>query len=355
MCFRHPRQKRKTIFLLFFGVLFLVSACVPGEYGYSPYGYGYGDELSYYMEGLEEVILGIRIIFALVGLALLLAGFAIYEALVKLIGFLVGGVIGAGITVLLGGGDDEAILALVGFLIGGGLGAALALLLTYLSIFLSGLWIGAAVIIGIWVGAFDRFPSEGLIIFGAVLGGIAMVLLFKFWIMALTSAQGAVLFGIAIGVNAGWWFVFFLAGLGVQMGAIKYLGLESNTGLSLPESLPFKTKRTKKPGVDSPPDSKPDKKEKRSKPSPMRVILPNNTQVPLRDKLIIGRSSRCDVQIPDKTVSRQHLLIRYAQGKWYFQDQNSTGGTYLNGDMVTAGQCQPGNHLKIGQTILIFQ
>ena len=78
--------------------------------------------------------------------------------------------------------------------------------------------------------------------------------------------------------------------------------------------------------------------------------------IPLtKDNFALGRGSTNDMQIPDPKVSRQHLRLRYAQGAWFLQDQNSSTGTYVNGALVQAIRLNPGDEITIGDTSFIFR
>ena len=50
-----------------------------------------------------------------------------------------------------------------------------------------------------------------------------------------------------------------------------------------------------------------------------------------REKLIIGRSAKSDIHIPDRHVSRTHAEITYYNGRYYIQDLGSKNHTYVNG------------------------
>lgn len=78
--------------------------------------------------------------------------------------------------------------------------------------------------------------------------------------------------------------------------------------------------------------------------------------IPLtKDDFTLGRGSVNDMQIPDPKVSRLHLRFRYAQGAWFLQDQNSSTGTYVNGEPVQATRLNPGDEITIGDTSFIFR
>lgn len=77
--------------------------------------------------------------------------------------------------------------------------------------------------------------------------------------------------------------------------------------------------------------------------------------VPMRDGLTIGRNRYAGLCLMDASVSRQHAVIRYSQGNWFIQDQGSNGGTYVNGQRVTAARLNPGDRIDIGGTTFEFR
>jgi pSer/pThr/pTyr-binding forkhead associated (FHA) protein len=74
----------------------------------------------------------------------------------------------------------------------------------------------------------------------------------------------------------------------------------------------------------------------------------------VRDGYQIGRGSACDLRLPDHAISRQHARIRYAQGGWFLQDMDSTGGTFVNGQRVGATRLNPGDSIQIGSATFTF-
>jgi serine/threonine protein kinase len=63
----------------------------------------------------------------------------------------------------------------------------------------------------------------------------------------------------------------------------------------------------------------------------------------------IGRSSQNDLHFSDLSVSRRHAAIRVSKQGVYLSDENSKGGTYLNGRLVTRMErLQRGDVIKIG-------
>lgn len=58
----------------------------------------------------------------------------------------------------------------------------------------------------------------------------------------------------------------------------------------------------------------------------------------------VGRSSTCEVHLPDKAVSRNHAQIRNRGGQWQFIDLGSKHGSFLNGVKVEPNDVSPLRH-----------
>jgi pSer/pThr/pTyr-binding forkhead associated (FHA) protein len=69
-------------------------------------------------------------------------------------------------------------------------------------------------------------------------------------------------------------------------------------------------------------------------------------------RLSIGRSQQNDVQITDSGVSRRHATLIVARGRCWIRDEDSTRGTYVNGQPVPGQQeFKPGDELRIGPEV----
>ena len=72
--------------------------------------------------------------------------------------------------------------------------------------------------------------------------------------------------------------------------------------------------------------------------------------------ILIGRSADCDVQLPDKRVSRHHaLIVRRDDGSYQIEDR-SANGTRLNHTMVEkATDLATGDRIYIEDYVIIYQ
>jgi hypothetical protein len=69
---------------------------------------------------------------------------------------------------------------------------------------------------------------------------------------------------------------------------------------------------------------------------------------------LVGRSTQCDIQVYDPKVSRRHFMIRFSNQAFFLQDQQSSRGTTINGEKVTAQKLNNGDRVELGDTSLIF-
>lgn len=77
----------------------------------------------------------------------------------------------------------------------------------------------------------------------------------------------------------------------------------------------------------------------------------------LGGSVTLGRSSKNDIVIKDKFVSKNHLNITERNGIFYLEDLNSANGTYLNGEKVDSGtliELQNGDKIGVGFIQFIF-
>lgn len=71
--------------------------------------------------------------------------------------------------------------------------------------------------------------------------------------------------------------------------------------------------------------------------------------------LVIGRSSKADIQIDQESVSRNHARITADGATVVVSDMGSTNGTYVNDELIEGDfQLRTGDLIKIGRTIFKF-
>lgn len=78
------------------------------------------------------------------------------------------------------------------------------------------------------------------------------------------------------------------------------------------------------------------------------------TSLPLgRSDIIVGRSPDSALVLNDTYSSSRHARFFLRQGEWWVEDLQSTNGTYINGQKITAPvQLRPGLPVTIGRTTM---
>ena len=67
-----------------------------------------------------------------------------------------------------------------------------------------------------------------------------------------------------------------------------------------------------------------------------------------RFPFVIGRSSECNLALPQSYVSRSHATITHDGAQFVLQDTSSRHGTFVNGEQVTRRTLQPGDRIQFG-------
>jgi two-component system, cell cycle response regulator len=70
--------------------------------------------------------------------------------------------------------------------------------------------------------------------------------------------------------------------------------------------------------------------------------------------LVVGRSSKCDIQIDQESISRNHSKIVNTGKSILIRDLGSTNGTYVNDEPIDEYILRDGDLIKIGRTIFKF-
>jgi hypothetical protein len=65
-------------------------------------------------------------------------------------------------------------------------------------------------------------------------------------------------------------------------------------------------------------------------------------------RIVLGRSSGCQLVLADDTVSRLHAELRLVDGRWHVRDLGSSNGTWLNGRLIVESEVLPGDVVHLG-------
>jgi len=73
-----------------------------------------------------------------------------------------------------------------------------------------------------------------------------------------------------------------------------------------------------------------------------------------KQRLLIGRSRDCDVQLNDANVSRRHAEVRQEGTSYWIVDLDSTNGIEINGRRLKRAKLEHGDRVIIGSTEVVF-
>lgn len=73
-----------------------------------------------------------------------------------------------------------------------------------------------------------------------------------------------------------------------------------------------------------------------------------------KPSVIIGRSSKCDIQVDQESISRNHAKLVNNGKNVMVRDLGSTNGTYVNDQLIDEVQLRDGDLIKVGRTIFKF-
>ncbi len=74
--------------------------------------------------------------------------------------------------------------------------------------------------------------------------------------------------------------------------------------------------------------------------------------VPLSDRLVIGRSSQCDLTLTGQLISRLHAEIVYRDNHFEVRDLGSANGTFVNDKLINRALLSDGDLVRVGEATL---
>ena len=101
--------------------------------------------------------------------------------------------------------------------------------------------------------------------------------------------------------------------------------------------------------------------EQQTTPAPIQLTIiegrARGRQVPLTQQTTtLGRGRGNSIVLRDAKVSRRHAEIRLQDSTFVLQDLNSRNGTFVNDQRIsTAVTLQPGDEIRVGDTVLRFE
>jgi hypothetical protein len=116
-------------------------------------------------------------------------------------------------------------------------------------------------------------------------------------------------------------------------------------------------KKTPKPSLFSFLDGPTDFDTYDSKNKILKNLSNPNEKYIMQDIMIVGRDSRCEIQIRDKKVSRKHALIRFEKDFYAIYDLGSINGIFINEKRIADGEglaLKNADIIRIGDTQFQF-
>lgn len=71
--------------------------------------------------------------------------------------------------------------------------------------------------------------------------------------------------------------------------------------------------------------------------------------------ITFGRSNKCEVTLPDRTISNNHARITVVRDDCFLEDLGSTNGTYVNQQSVESHLLEDGDVISLGKYQVLFQ
>jgi hypothetical protein len=158
----------------------------------------------------------VRALMLIGGLALLVGGWRVYDFVVIIAGFFIGGLLAVALL-----DSPDPVLTVAALLIGGVLGMLLSYFLYYAAVFLIGAYIGI-VLTDALATALALTPVSALaLLIGGIIGGLVLIGLSFEFLVLLSALVGAQMLSLALGLSAGWTLIFAVIGIIIQLVLIR--------------------------------------------------------------------------------------------------------------------------------------
>lgn len=75
----------------------------------------------------------------------------------------------------------------------------------------------------------------------------------------------------------------------------------------------------------------------------------------LKDRLLVGRRSSCDILLDFSNVSSHHCQLFIEEGYWFVKDLESRNGTRVDGRRITRKRLDPGDKVRFAKHEYVIQ
>ncbi len=161
-----------------------------------------------------------RIILIIGGIILLVAGWAVYDFIILIAGFLIGGLIALSFF-----NEPNTVIALAVFVVGGLIGAALAAVLWFLAVFLIGGYIGIVLTRSLAVALGFGLPSDIVLLIALIVGGVLLLLISFELLIVFSAIVGAQMVALGFGLEAQWVILLAILGIVLQIVITRSRGV----------------------------------------------------------------------------------------------------------------------------------
>lgn len=161
-----------------------------------------------------------RIILIVGGVILLVAGWAVYDFIILIAGFLIGGLIALSFF-----NEPNTVIALAVFIVGGLIGAALAAVLWFLAVFLIGGYIGIVLTRSLVLALGFGLPSDIVLLIALIIGGVILLLISFELLLVFSAIVGAQMIALGFGLGAQWVLLLAILGIVLQIVITRSRGV----------------------------------------------------------------------------------------------------------------------------------
>lgn len=166
----------------------------------------------------------VRVLLVVGGVLLLVFGWRVYDFIVVIAGFLIGASVAMALVT-----STSTMITLAAFLLGGLLGAVLSVFLYYIAVFLIGAYIGI-VLTSALASALSLTPiSPFVLLIGGLIGALVLLGMAFEFLLLLSALVGAQMLSLGLGLGFTWTLIFAIAGVIIQLVSMRMMRYDYRT------------------------------------------------------------------------------------------------------------------------------